>query len=221
MRAYLEIQTRRTPTWACAALETLSACATPFLRNYVLRSQAKLFDPVLLPAIAEALEENGLPSRAFLAELREERALSDRPRDLLDPYHRASWADLDWLEWPTHFRRAYSPVSRYPWIARTQSEVIFMLTCRRTGADPGECQVRINGTCVTRGPLSPVWKTLQFSAPAGLVQCGVNWLEIEWPLELPDGQEEIEQIALEHERGRSVPLLPVFAEISSLSAIQR
>ncbi len=222
MRTYLELQTRRAPIWACAAVERLSAVATPFLRSYILQNQAKLFDPVLLPAIAGALENHGLPSRAFLEELRkEERALSDRPRDLLDPYHRASWADLDWLEWPSHFRRIYSPTSRYPWVSCAPGEVAFALTCRRTGASgPGECQVWINGTCVAERPLTPAWGTLRFSAPAHLVQSGVNWLEIQWPLDLPDGQEEIEHIAVEHEHGRLVPLLPVLVEISSLSAVQ-
>jgi hypothetical protein len=219
MRAYLELQTRRTPTWACAAVEKLSAFETSFLLQ---QNPTKLFDPVLLPVIAEALEDNGLPSRAFLEELRkEERALSDRPRDLLDPYHRASWADLHWLEWPL-FRRAYTPTSRYPWVSRTQREVAFALTCRRTGANgPGACQVRINGTCVAHRPLTATWSTVHFSAPAELVQSGVNWLEIDWPLDLPAGEEEIEHIALEHEHGRVLPLLPVFAEISSLSAVQR
>lgn len=222
MRECLEVRTLRVPIWACAAFERLSAIATPLLQGYILNSP-KLFEPVLLPAIADALEKNGLPSLAFLDELRKnERSLSDRPRDLLDPYHRASLEDLDWLEWPTHFRRAYSPTSRYPWISRAPGEVVFVVNCRRMGAaDPGECQVRINGTCVIRLPLTSEWSTLRFSAPGNLVQSGVNWLEIDWPIDLPGGEEEIEYIAREHEHGRFVPLLPVFAEISFLSAVQR
>lgn len=222
MREYLEVRTRRAPTWACAAFERLASIATPFLQLYILLNP-KLFDPVLLPAIADALEKNGLPSLAFLEELRkEERSLTDRPRDLLDPYHRASLEDLDWLEWPTHFRRAYSPTSRYPWVSRLPREVDFTLNCRRTGAaDPGECQVRINDTCVTRLPLTHEWSTFRFSAPANLVRSGVNWLEIDWPLDLPSGEDEIEYVAREHEHGRFVPLLPVFAEISVLTAVER
>ena len=224
MRAYLEIQTRRVPTWAATAAEELQDDATPFLRGYIQQNnQAKLFDPVLLPAIAGALEESGLPSIAFLERLREEeRSLSGRPRDLLDPFHRSSWADLDWLEWPSHFRRAYSPASRYPWVSREPRETAFVLTCRRSGAAPaGELQVRINGTALAGFPLTPDWSTCRFTAPSGLVRHGVNWLEIGWPLELPGGEEEIEHIAREHEHGRYVPLLPVFAEISSLTAVQR
>jgi hypothetical protein len=222
MREYLEVQTRRAPTWACTAFERLSSIVTPFLQRYILLNP-KLFEPVLLPAIADALEKNGLPSLAFLDELRKnERSLSDRPRDLLDPYHRASLEDLDWLEWPTHFRRAYSPTSRYPWVSRAPGEVTFVLNCRRMGAtDPGECQVRINDTCAIRLPLSSDWSTFRFSAPSYLVQSGVNWLEIDWPIDLPSGEEEIEYVAREHEHGRFVPLLPVFAEISFLTAVQR
>jgi hypothetical protein len=222
MRAYLEIQTRRAPTWAAAAAESLGTDSPPFLRGYIQHHQAKLFDPVLLPAIASALEENGLPSTDFLDQLRqEERSLSDRPHDLLDPFYRSSWADLDWLEWPTCFRRAYSPVSRYPWISREPREAAFVLTCRRRGAAlTGEFQVRINGTPLAAFPLTAEWSTFHLTAPSGLVQSGVNWLEIGWPLELPACEEEIEHIAREHEHGRFVPLLPVFAEISSLTAVQ-
>jgi hypothetical protein len=55
----------------------------------------------------------------------------------------------------------------------------------------------------------------------GLVREGTNWLEIDWPFELGSGAREIEHIALEHEHGRFVPLFPVFAEISSLTAAER
>ncbi len=255
MRAYLELQTRRAPAWACAAVERLAA-APPFLRDYVLQNPAKLFDPVLLPAIAEALDETAgrgegsersdgsdasersdgserseksegseSGARAFLAELRLERSLSERPRDLLDPYHRASWADVDWLEWPSHVRRAYSPTSRYPWVSRAPREVAFTLTCRRSGAAgaaaPAECRARVNGAPVATFAVGLDWSTLRFSAPAERVERGVNWLEIDWPLDLPDGEAAIEHAAREHESGRAVPLLPVFAEIASLHAAER
>jgi hypothetical protein len=221
MRVYLEVQTRRAPTWACAASERLYAIATPFLKRQIVNIP-KLFQAVLLPAIANALEDNGLPSLAFLEELRkEERSLSGRPRDLLDPYHRPSLWDLGWPEWPTPIGRAYSPTSRYPWVSRAPREVVFELNCRRMRATgPGECEVRINGNCVIRLPLTTEWSTFRFSAPGNLVQSGVNWLEINWPLDLSCGGEEIEHIAREHEHRRIHPLRPIFAEISLLTATQ-
>lgn len=222
MRVYLEVQVRRAPTWACTVCERLSAVATPFLTRYIV-GIPKLFQPVLLPAIAGALEKNGLPSFSFLENLQKnERSLSGRPSDLLDPYYRPALSDLDWHEWPAQFRRAYSPTSRYPWVSRAPREVAFELNCRGTGAtDPGECQVRINGTCLIRLPLTPEWSTLRFSAPGDLVQSGVNWLEIDWPIDLPGGEEEIEHITCEYEHGRIIPLLPSFAEISFLTAVER
>jgi hypothetical protein len=53
------------------------------------------------------------------------------------------------------------------------------------------------------------------------VRSGVNWIEIDWPLDLPAGEDEVEHISLEYEQGRVLPLLPVFAEILALSAVQR
>jgi hypothetical protein len=221
MWEYLELQTRQAPTWSCAATERLSALASPALRRYILTyGQAKLFDPVLLPAIAEALEETGRPALAFLDQLRRnERGLTEHPCDLLAPYYRPSFADRDWLGWPTCFCRAYSPKSRYPWVASAPGEVGFELTCRRTNGS-GECRLWINGSCVTHFSLAPEWTTLQFRIPAGLVHAGVNWLEIQWPSELVDCEKEVELIALDHEHGRPIPLLPVFADIFSLTAVQ-
>ncbi len=95
----------------------------------------------------------------------------------------------------------------------------FELTCRQLPtADPGVCRVRIHGTCLAELALTPEWRTFHFAAPADLVQAGVNWLEIDWPPELPDGEQDLLSIAREREQGRQVPLLPVFAEISSLRA---
>ena len=62
------LRTRRAPTWACTAFERLSSIAAPFLQRYILLSP-KLFEAVLLPAIADALEKNDLPSLTFLEEL--------------------------------------------------------------------------------------------------------------------------------------------------------
>ncbi len=118
--------------------------------------------------------------------------------------------------------RPLPPTSRYPWVSCAPRDTDFTLNCRqRGGTNPGECQVRINGTCVIRLPLTSEWNTLRFSAPGNLVQSGVNWLEIEWPVNLQDGEEEIGHAAREHEDGRFAPLLPTFAEISSLSVVQR
>ncbi len=226
MRLYLEVQVRRAPSWTCAATERLAELAPPFLREYIIlqKNEPKLFDPVLLPAIVEALEDNGIPSAAFLDELRqEERSLSGRPSDLLDHYYRASWADLDWLESPTpfRFRRAHAPISRYPWVCRASREVTFELTCRRGDASgPAEFQALVNGAPVAHLSFGPKWSTQRFHAPADMVRPGVNWLEIHWPVDLSKGAEAIEHIARELEHDRVVPLRPVFAELSSLRAVQ-
>jgi hypothetical protein len=222
MRIYLEIQVLRAPTWACVATERLSTITTPFLMRQIV-GMPKLFHAVLLPAIADTLEKNGLPSLVFLDEMqKEERSLSDQASDLLAPYYRPSFSDLGWPEWPTSIGRAYYPTSRYPWVSRMSREVAFELNCRRMSTvGPGECNVRVNGACVTRLPLSSEWSTFRFSAPGNLVRSGVNWLEIDWPIDLPCGDEELEYIAREHEHGRNVPLLPIFAEISLLTATQR
>jgi hypothetical protein len=99
--------------------------------------------------------------------------------------------------------------------------VAFELTCRRRDAtDFSECRLWINGSCAGRLSLTPGWSTYRFSSPAELVRTGVNWLEIDWPLDPPGGEEAIQMIAGELELRRYIPMVPVFAEIFSLTAVE-
>lgn len=219
---YLDLQVRAAPGWVCESAERMAELGIRSLRRYVLTyNQQKLFDEVLLNAIADALEAAGTPARAHLEQLRaQEQGLSaDRSIDLLDPLHRTSYADRNWLWWPGQYYRACSPVSRFPLVCDSAQPVALRLTCRRPGGKgPDGGSVWINGALLQELPATAVWKTYDLQVPGGLLREGVNTVEIRWPLELNRGDEEIDRVALTLEQGLPYQLLPVFGEIHSFRA---
>lgn len=217
----LDLQVRRAPFWTRTAAARISqALRTAQLRDRILSPGRDFFHAELLAAIADVLEAEGRPARAFLDGLRRaERSLTEAPLDLLSPYNAESMADRNATWSDTHsFHRAYSPVSRFPWVCREPAGVAFALTCRRTTETAAPCEIRVNGTPMEEIAPGPGWTVFRFTAPSGVVQAGVNWLEIRWSLDLPPAEEQIAQAAGDLENGRPYTLVPVFAEIHSLTA---
>ena len=233
MRDYLDLQVRRAPAWACAAAERLASRGASALSRFIFWTQQigedKLFDEVVLDAIADALEEAGVPARTELADLRiAERGLeAGRGLDLLDPYNLPSLATRE-RRWAPHFYyRAYTLVSRFPLVSAGGDPAVLAVTYRQPGAvptgdlldpDDGAGTLAINGTAVARLPMAASWATREALTPAGLLRRGVNWIELCWPLRLPPAAPAIEHQARQIEKGLPYCLLPVCGEIHSFTA---
>jgi len=225
MTCYLDLQTRRAPAWACESFARLSTLGIRSLRRYVSTyNQGKLFDAVLLGAIADGLEDAGVPSRERLAALRrEERGIAvGRPADLLDPYYRSSWADRSGLWWSSFFHRVYDPVSRFPLVCRSAGEPVTLELTWRTPAPEAvnrEGTVMVNGIPVADLRSNSRWITQRLTLDAGLLREGMNTIEVRWPVALGPGEDGIERAASDLERGLPYLLLPTFAEIHSFRAL--
>lgn len=218
----LELQVRHAPFWTrTAAARISSALHTTQLRDRILSPGRDFFHAELLAAIADALEAEGMPARALVDELRrEERSLSRVPQDMLSPYNAAFMVDRNAIWSDTHsFHRAYSPISRFPWVCREPAAVSFELTCRRTAEVTAPCRILVNDMPSEEMAPGPAWTTFRFTAPSGRVRAGVNWLEIRWSLDLPPGEDQISQAADDLENGRPYTLVPVFADIHSFTAV--
>lgn len=228
MACFLDVQTRRAPVWACGAFERISSSGLRSLsRYYNARHHGKLFDEVLLDAVAGALEEVGVPGRERLDTLRrDERGLAaGKPVDFLDEYYRSSYADRSGLWWSAFFYRAYHPVSRFPLVCRSAEEPAALeLTWRTPAGDAGDAgdaegAVLVNGSSVAALRPSPRWTTHRVALDPGLLREGLNKIEIRWPLALGPGAAGLERAARDVEQGRPYLLLPAFAEIHSFRAV--
>ncbi|HLX09296.1 MAG TPA: hypothetical protein VKY89_15705 [Thermoanaerobaculia bacterium] len=232
MRDYVDLQVGHAPSWASVAAERLSARgASPLARLAPWRElffEDKLFDAILLDAVAAALEERGdlepgdFSLRARLLDLRlAERGLEPaRGVDLLDPYNLPSHAVREGLWYPQHFFRAYADVSRFPLVANGAAPVAFELTLRQGGgagdADGGA--LLVNGIALGPLPMSDRWTTRRFLAPAASLRPGVNWIEVRWPPRLPPAAAALDDQARRIEQGRPYCLLPVRGEIHTFTA---
>jgi hypothetical protein len=237
MRDYLDLQVRRAPAWACTAVERLATRGASALSRFIFWTQQigedKLFDAVLLDAIADSLEETGTPARAALADLRvAERGLAPGRRlDLLEPYNLPSLATRERLWDPHFFYQAYTLSCRFPLVCAGGDPALLELTYRQPGArqagapaagpveDPGGFgALWINGTALDPLPMAAGWATRQILVPAGLLRHGVNWIEVRWPLRLPPAAAALDHQARRIEKGLPYCLLPVCGEIHSFTA---
>lgn len=225
MACFLDLQTRRAPVWVCESFERLSSPDLRSLRRYYnARHHGKLFDAVLLDAIADGLEEAGVPGRERLEALRrDERGLAaGRPVDFLDEYYRSSYADRSGLWWSSFFYRAYHPVSRFPLVCRSAEEPAALeLTWRTPAGGEGDAEgaVSVNGSTVAVLRLSPRWTTQRVALDPDILREGLNTIEIRWPLALGSGAAGLERAARDVEQGRPYLLLPAFAEVHSFRAV--
>jgi hypothetical protein len=216
MREYAELQIRTAPAWACAAAERMLAQEARSLFRYVFWMyqwrEEKLFDPVLLEAIAGSLEGSSPADGGLDSLRREERGLEPgRPVNLLTPYYQTSWAERERVWSDLAYFRSYAPVARFPFASRAASPVEIRITCRRPpGEEPAEALVRLNGEALQGLPITDRWQTWRIAAT---VPPGVSWIEIAWPLRLTTAESALEKAAREIERGLPHCLLPVFGEI--------
>ena len=221
MGDFLESQAQRLPFWASPEVaRACSAVSTVQLQNLLLPGmRRRLGSPILLPAIAAALEGEGRPARSRLDELLgAEQGVGDEPRDLIADWGGATYQDEDWLFEEAHFVQAHAPASRFPWVSRAAEPVAFELTCRRTAKGSGACQVLADGAPL--GEIAPgtCWETFRLHLPADGAAPGLHWLEIRWSLDLPPADEAIERAAADLEAARPFSLRPVFGEVHTLRA---
>jgi hypothetical protein len=224
MSQFLELQARRAPAWMCAAGEKLAmgALAGPLRRYfhvYMVYSQGKFLDVLLLEAISAALEEAGIAARERLASLRrqEQGVTAARPADLLSSYYRIAWTSRDWMRTGAFYHRAHSPVSEFSFVCAAAAPVTLQLVCRRPAGGDESCAVLVNGSQVASLALTGAWMTHRILVPAESLKAGVNALEIRWPLGTRPGEAGIENAARDLEAGLPYSLLPTFAEIDSLA----
>ena len=233
MALFLEIQTLRAPLLMCQAAEKLAGMNWPSIQNYLLRFNHQVIDRNLLNAMVDALKEKGIEAGSRLAQLRyQEHSISSTQTNLLDYYYSSAAVQPQEEAWVnpgsaaaehSHYYRAYSPESRFFFIADALRPVRLSLTCRlpRAGLPNGAAMLAINGNACGEIELGHSWATWDFTLRAQTIQDGLNEISIHWPLPVFPGKLGIEAAAADLLQEIKPEFYCLFGEIHTFTADAR
>lgn len=233
MVLFLEMQTRRAPLLMGRAAEKLAGMDWPSIQNYLLRFNQQVIDKNLSQAIVDALKEKGIEADSKLTQLRrEEHSVSSAQTNLLDYYYCSAAVQPQEEAWvnpgsaaaePSHYYRAYSPESRFFFIADALRPVRLSLTCRLPGGGlaHGAPALAINGSPCGEVHLARSWTTWDFIVAARALQDGLNEVSICWPLPVFPGKHGIEAAAADLVQEIKPEFYCLFGEIHSFTADAR
>ena len=205
---------------------------SPLVHHYLFRNNDKRLDRVLLTAIAEALEDAGIPARERLERLyREEHSTKVAETNLLHPFYFQS-ADqpheLEGLTWPLarvdydpRYFRAYWPDSKFIFIGEAGQSVNLSLTCRlsRLSLADGKITIDCNGLPQVEMDVSKDWSSWNITIPGHVVRDGVNQLELHWPIPTEFRTDEaLTEVVAKLCQMKYPEYYPIFGEVHEFTA---
>lgn len=235
---YIELQTRSSvPMRMSASEEEILRVGSPLIHRYILSTNQKRLDKVLLDGIVDALAEVGIDGRQRLDQLRrEEHSVTRRPIDLLDYYYSSSGnsspQEVAWLLW-THYKgylsyegeyhRAMWRESTFTFVGEAFSPVRLSLTCRlpRSGSGEGVISVALNGERQVEMVIGREWSSWEIDLPGEAVRDGLNEVTVHWPIPDFSSREELEKAIVNLCDGKFLDFYPIFGEIHSFVAANR
>jgi hypothetical protein len=196
MLSYLDLQTQRSaPLRMSEAEEKIFHLGSPLVHRYLFRNNNKRLDKTLLGAMVDALEAAGFSCRERLEQLRrEEHSVRNSETDLLHFYYYSAAEqpqELEALNWPnyrlatdTRYFRAFSPESRFLFVAEAGYAVKLSLTCRLPKPAPREEKITIalNGEPQVEITINNEWTTWDIILPGEVVHDGLNEVAVRWPI---------------------------------------
>ena len=232
MLSYIDLQTHNAaPMHMSQPEENILRVGSPLIHHYLFSNNDVRLDRVLLGAIAEALEEAGVPAQDRLDRARrEEHSVKDQEIDLLGYYfYSASQQpqELDGIAWPANrfiydvrYYRAYWSYSRFLFVGEAGRPVDLALTCRLPKPAPREDKITIdlNGEPQVEIPVSTDWTSWNISLPGEAVRDGLNEILVHWPMPEFRSAEALNKVALKLCYRKFPDLYPVFGEIHSFKA---
>jgi hypothetical protein len=232
MLSYIDLQIQnKAPLRMSEAELQIFRLGSPLVHRYLFRSNDKRLDLTLLTAIADALEEAGIPARERLERLyREEHSTRVGETNLMHRYYYQSAGqphEFEALVWPfarvdydPRYYRAYWPDSRFVFIAEAGYPLNLSLTCRlpKLSMDGGTITVDCNGKPQAEITISKEWSAWAINVPGEAVRDGVNVIEVHWPI--PDFRtvEALSDVINKLCQNKYPEFYPIFGEIHSFTA---
>ncbi|MCB1054971.1 MAG: hypothetical protein KDD11_05595, partial [Acidobacteria bacterium] len=225
MRLYLDLQTRRAPVWMCESAERLAKLPDFSLQRYIAKTHLKLFDEVLLGAMATALGEHGRGAVQALDELRRHEVglRRGRPVDLLEAYYAESWDDRE-RNWKSktgtpRFLRAHRSRTGFPLVVDEVGAAPGLELTARTPRE-GRLGVFIGGRQVAELDTTSRWSSWRLELSPETLAPGLSRLLLTWDGGVGDPEEALAAAAEELEEGHFPGnLLPVFGELYALRLV--
>ena len=213
-----------------AELEILRL-GSPLVHRYLFPNNDKRLDKLLLTAIANALEEAGIPARERLEQrYREEHSTRFGETDMLHPYYYLSAGqphEFEGLTWPLarvdydpRYYRAYWPESKFVFVGEAGLPVNFSLTCRlpKYSLDEGKISVDCNGRPQVEMTITKAWSSWDITVPGEVIHDGVNEIEVHWPIPHFHTDEALDEVIKRLCQMKYPEYYPIFGEVHVFTA---
>jgi hypothetical protein len=232
MLSYIELQTRdAAPIHMSEAEEKILRVGSSLIHHYLYSNNDRRLDRILLGAIAEVLEEVGVPAQEQLDRIRrEEYSLKDQETDLISYYFISAAQQPQEFEviasprsrlgYDAHYYRAFWPYSRFIFVGEAGCAVDLTLTCRLPKPAPREGKITIdcNGQPQVEINVSTDWTAWNISLPGQAVRDGLNEILVHWPMPEFRSAEALSKVTLQLSYRKFPDFYPVFGQIHSFKA---
>jgi len=218
MQLFIDFHIKRAPSSLCRSFEQLwESPHVPAIIVLYDDSGRHFLNPRLVTAMAEALEEIGIPARSDMERLLlQEHGVKNRPVNLVSPLYSTDSYSRFLVDRRPEFYKATTRTTTFPLICNEPEPLNFSITMKVPQVSANETiSVRLNGNVVAEIPATDKWKTTACSVPAALVHAGVNQVEIGWPMPVWSGEKQRQRVADCLEAGELVEIIPIFGLIHS------
>ncbi|HXQ71136.1 MAG TPA: hypothetical protein VN844_11640 [Pyrinomonadaceae bacterium] len=230
--SYIDLQTRNTvPIHMSESEEKILRAGSPLLHHYLFRNNDKRLDKTLLGAIADVLDEIGVPAKEHLDRVRrEEHSVKDQEIDLLNYFYLSSahqpqelegtrWSSIR-LDSDVRFYRAFWPYSKFIFVGEAGLPVKLNLVCRLPKPGPREEKVSLdlNGQLQVEMTLTTEWSAWDISLPGEAVLDGLNEIIVHWPIPEFRTEEALNRVTTRLCHKKFPDFYATFGEIHTLTA---
>ena len=219
MQLFLDFNIRRVPSSVCRSFEQLweSPHVTATIALYNDSLVGKFLNPSLVTAMTDVLEEAGIPTRSQIESLIvEEHGVNKRAVNLVNSLYSTGSYSRFLVDRRPEFYKATARNTTFPLACDKPEPLHFSVTTKVPHLSANQTiSLRLNGSVVAEIAATDRWTTTTCTVPAGLVQPGINEVEIEWPMPVWSDEKQREHVANCLEHGELVEITPLFGLIHS------
>jgi hypothetical protein len=220
MQLFLDLHIRRAPSSLCRSFEQVGelpnmAAIIAFYSDYV---RDKFLNTTLVSEIGKALEEVGIPTRSHIERLIiKEHCIQKGTVNLASTLYSTRSYSRFLVDLRPEFYKGTERNTTFLLVCDKPEPLNFSLTMKVPNVNGANQTIalRLNGTLVGEIAATDRWTTTTCSAPAGLVQPGLNEVEIRWPMPVWSHEKQREHVADCLEAGELREIIPMFGLIHS------